>query len=178
MPWWREAVVYQIYPRSFADASGDGVGDLEGIRPDGGRQTVDHGPQERSRPPAQAEPCGCDGRCREGFRGAGRRHRLAPGVDHRLDRIARHLDVPPRGAVETTEPAVDVPAREQEPGELPLDADDADWRAAPRIRRADVEDDSHRRLAAPPASLSEQPPPAPVTTACGPARRSGSPRRR
>jgi alpha-glucosidase len=30
--WWREAVVYQIYPRSFADASGDGVGDLEGIR--------------------------------------------------------------------------------------------------------------------------------------------------
>jgi alpha-glucosidase len=32
MPWWRDAVVYQIYPRSFADANGDGVGDLEGIR--------------------------------------------------------------------------------------------------------------------------------------------------
>ena len=31
-PWWKSAVVYQIYPRSFADASGDGVGDLEGIR--------------------------------------------------------------------------------------------------------------------------------------------------
>jgi alpha-glucosidase len=31
-PWWRAAVVYQIYPRSFADTSGDGVGDLEGIR--------------------------------------------------------------------------------------------------------------------------------------------------
>jgi alpha-glucosidase len=31
-PWWRRAVVYQIYPRSFADASGDGVGDLRGIR--------------------------------------------------------------------------------------------------------------------------------------------------
>jgi alpha-glucosidase len=30
--WWREAVVYQIYPRSFADSSGDGVGDLEGLR--------------------------------------------------------------------------------------------------------------------------------------------------
>ncbi|MBU6329097.1 MAG: DUF3459 domain-containing protein [Acidobacteria bacterium] len=30
--WWREAVFYQIYPRSFADANGDGVGDLEGIR--------------------------------------------------------------------------------------------------------------------------------------------------
>jgi alpha-glucosidase len=30
--WWRESVVYQIYPRSFADASGDGVGDLDGLR--------------------------------------------------------------------------------------------------------------------------------------------------
>ena len=30
-PWWREAVIYQIYPRSFMDASGDGVGDLAGI---------------------------------------------------------------------------------------------------------------------------------------------------
>jgi alpha-glucosidase len=31
-PWWKSAVVYQIYPRSFCDASGDGIGDLEGIR--------------------------------------------------------------------------------------------------------------------------------------------------
>ena len=29
--WWRQAAVYQIYPRSFADANGDGIGDLRGI---------------------------------------------------------------------------------------------------------------------------------------------------
>ena len=31
-PWWRDAVVYQVYVRSFADANGDGIGDLAGVR--------------------------------------------------------------------------------------------------------------------------------------------------
>ncbi|MFI1370183.1 glycoside hydrolase family 13 protein [Streptomyces griseochromogenes] len=31
-PWWRSAVIYQVYIRSFADANGDGVGDIAGLR--------------------------------------------------------------------------------------------------------------------------------------------------
>ena len=29
--WWRGAVIYQIYPRSFMDSNGDGIGDLKGV---------------------------------------------------------------------------------------------------------------------------------------------------
>ena len=70
--WWRSAVLYQIYVRSFADSDGDGVGDLQGIR---------------SRLPYVRE-LGVDGIWLTPFY-------PSPGADHGYD-VSDYLDVDPR----------------------------------------------------------------------------------
>src|SRR4051812_41718217 len=72
MSWWEEAVFYEVYVRSFADASGDGVGDLEGIR---------------SRLPYLRE-LGVDALWLTPFY-------PSPGADHGYD-VADYVDVDPR----------------------------------------------------------------------------------
>jgi alpha-glucosidase len=69
--WWRNAVIYQIYVRSFADSNGDGVGDLPGIR---------------SRLPYLVE-LGVDGIWLTPFY-------TSPGADHGYD-VADYVDVDP-----------------------------------------------------------------------------------
>jgi alpha-glucosidase len=71
-PWWRHAVVYEIYVRSFADSDGDGIGDLAGIR---------------SRLPYLRE-LGVDGIWLTPFY-------PSPGADHGYD-VSNYVDVDPQ----------------------------------------------------------------------------------
>mgnify|MGYP002652650020 CR=1 FL=1 len=92
--WWRTAVIYQIYPRSFADASGDGIGDLAGVTAhlddlrSLGVDAVWLSPFYRSPQHDAGGPGGC--RCR---RAVGRFH------DPRCRRRHPRLDVPVRRRV-------------------------------------------------------------------------------
>ena len=111
--WWRQAAVYQIYPRSFADANGDGIGDLAGHHephpvPRRARRrrglalaVLPVGPRRRRvrrrRLPRRRPEARHPRRLRRDDRGAARR-RHPPHRRHRAEPLVEPARVVPRGA--------------------------------------------------------------------------------